>query len=269
MIVLIKPYGNHSNRLIQNLHFEAFCRSNQLEFANAVFSDMEKYYVSPAKHQPVNRIKRFYISRVQPKLPRVAAAATLHSFDKEGQCDSTPLLNHEDICYVKGWCFRDFDSTVGLRDDFRKRYALKPEFYQNNDFCKQFDDIDRDANNIIGVHIRRGDYKKFLGGIYYFEDDIYQKYLENVDKLLREHNNKNNIFIIFSNEDITLQTQCQTIKSANPWYVDQHLMGKCDYLIGPPSTFTLWASYIGGSEYFHMHDRSGEISLKQFSVCRG
>jgi len=43
----------------------------------------------------------------------------------------------------------------------------------------------------------------------------------------------------------------------------------CDYLIGPPSTFTLWASYVGKVKYFHLKNKSGEIAIDDFVKCVG
>lgn len=58
-------------------------------------------------------------------------------------------------------------------------------------------------------------------------------------------------------------------KSTNEWYIDHFLMSKCDYLIGPPSTFTMWASYIGKVKYYHIENDSGEIRLSDFKYCKG
>jgi hypothetical protein len=76
-------------------------------------------------------------------------------------------------------------------------------------------------------------------------------------------------FIIFSNEVILIKENENIIISKNKWYVDHFLMGQCDLLIGPPSTFTLWASYIGKVKYFHIENKSGKISIDDFKYCRG
>jgi len=269
MIVLIKPFGNHSNRLMQNLHFEAFCLKNNLEFANATFDDMHRYYVSPPPRKAISRLKRLFITKVKAKLTKLNIPTNICSFDNAASNDGSVLLNRKDTCYVKGWYFRDFDATTKYQKEFSHRYSLKPEFYQHDEFCKQFDDIDRDKNNVVGVHIRRGDYKTFLGGKYFYDDDVYRRYIENLDTELKKQSTKNNIFVVFANEKVALESRCKIIKSESDWYIDQHLMGKCDYLIGPPSTFTMWASYIGETKCFRMENASGDISLEDFTYRRG
>ncbi len=47
MIIVSFPYGNYSKRLFQNLHFEAFCYENSIEFLNPTFADIQKYYIFP------------------------------------------------------------------------------------------------------------------------------------------------------------------------------------------------------------------------------
>jgi hypothetical protein len=44
-------------------------------------------------------------------------------------------------------------------------------------------------------------------------------------------------------------------------------MAHCDYLIGPPSTFTLWASFAGGAKYFHIESGGRGIDLRDFARC--
>jgi hypothetical protein len=48
MIILFKGHGYYSNRLFQNLHFEAFCIEHKIPYANATFSDIHDYYLDPA-----------------------------------------------------------------------------------------------------------------------------------------------------------------------------------------------------------------------------
>lgn len=33
---------------------------------------------------------------------------------------------------------------------------------------------------IIGVHIRKGDYKNYMGGKYYFDDSVFMRYMDSV-----------------------------------------------------------------------------------------
>ena len=44
MVILYKRFGDKSNRLLQNIHFEAYCKHNNIEYHNLEFYDMEYIY---------------------------------------------------------------------------------------------------------------------------------------------------------------------------------------------------------------------------------
>jgi len=69
------------------------------------------------------------------------------------------------------------------------------------------------------------------------------------------------LLIVFSDDHVVFTRDL--IISQNPWYIDQHLMTRCDYLIGPPSTFTLWASYVGKVPFFQI-EKQVKKSEKKF-----
>ncbi len=46
-------------------------------------------------------------------------------------------------------------------------------------------------------------------------------------------------------------------------------MSQCDYILGPFSTFTLWASFIGETKFHHIFLENETIKLERFRVFRG
>ena len=276
MIILVRRYGNHSNRLIQNLHFEAFCKENDIEYINPTFFNMRKFYYEPCKILKglkgifllLSSFTNDFIIRVMRKLKLISVI----SFDSEldGNKELSTLRGYamHDI-FVSGWYFRVPDLIKKHHDFFIKKYALKNKYYANNEMYKKFVALKKEDIVIIGVHIRRGDYKNFLGGKYYFDDNIYLKYVQNLKREVKNSYNKKSLFIIFSNEKIFIKETPDIILSKNEWYIDQFIMSKCDLLIGPPSTFTLWASYMGNVKRFRIVNDSGEISLDKFTLDDG
>src|SRR5690554_5266050 len=169
---------------------------------------------------------------------------------------------------VKGWNFRVFDLTAKFQDYFVKKYSLLPIYYQNNTLYRRISKMDRNIQVVVGVHIRRGDHRSWQDGKYFFSDDVYQEYMHSL-RIKLEQSFKKPVFIIFSNEDVSIAEKENVILSRNDWYIDQFLMSQCDYLIGPPSTFTLWASYIGKVRYFHFEDDQTQVDLDNFQYCIG
>jgi hypothetical protein len=272
MIILYKRSGDHSNWLFQNLHFEAFCLEYGIKYVNPTFLDMEEYYLSPVQTKHVISAKTLK-TRFPAVLRKVRIYKRFFCFDNKHENDKRILLNNSRnncYCYIKGWSFRVFDLTEKYQDYFIRKYTLKEKYYQENEIYHKLIKTRDEKTILIGVHVRRGeDYEIWRNGQYYFEDETYRKYVVNMKKEIVKRSGKSCIFIAFSNECADFLANNDTIISHNEWYVDQYLMSKCDYLIGPPSTFTFWASYIGKTKYFHIKDASGNIDIDKFEICKG
>ena len=269
MIVLYRSFGNHSNRLFQNLHFEAFCIEYGIEYTNPTFQDMQEYYYSPVDTMG-NYKARFYRTIISNLLRKLGLFNNVMTFGlQEDKKIEVLNKNIDQDYYVEGWGFRVHDLTAKYQDLFIEKYSLKEEYYINNHLYQELQSIDRETNSVIGVHIRRGDYKTHQGGKFYFCDEVYEKYISNMRKEIKEKLSKNAIFILFSDEVTGFNENSNFYHFNNTWYVDHFLMSNCDYLIGPPSTFTLWASYIGKNKYLHILDDSGIIDMNRLSFCNG
>ena len=279
-LFLILPKGQHGNRLILNLNFEAFCMEHGIEYRNPTFTDAG-YYVSPCPTRVKSLIKFLSINLLGPvfhnssfvkKYFCVAWPISLSGFvkfvvfnkgmvRKNKDCEKILLNAFEKkaVVFTGGWSFRVPHLIEKHRDELIKKYSLKPQFYENNDFYKKIMKLKQENNILIGIHIRRGDYKKWRGGKYYFEDEVYETYMRNFSRKLSEKDVRNQIFIIFSNDNVKFKENENLLVSKEKWYIDQHIMSVCDYLIGPRSTFTLWANFMGKNTRFCIKNDSGNI----------
>lgn len=118
----------------------------------------------------------------------------------------------------------------------------------------------------IGVHVRRGDYKNYLSGKYYFTDDVYNSF---IDKL-RSHFSSEGVrarFLICSNENHRISDENNdifSIQGANG-ITDLYALSCCDYIIGPPSSYSQWASFYAGVPLFVILDKNPQIHIDSFS----
>ena len=104
------------------------------------------------------------------------------------------------------------------------------------------------GETVVGVHVRRGDYKDFEGGRYYYEDNVYERNKKTFgDGIVRRGNTPK--FVMFP------------LRSA---VEDQWMMSQCDYLMGPPSTFTMWASFMGKVPLGIIRNQSQTLTLADF-----
>jgi hypothetical protein len=278
-LVLIIPKGQHSNGLILNLNFEAFCMEYGIEYRNPIFTDAD-FYVNPCSTETDSFTDILRIRLLGPifcngsLVKKYFTAVWLISrfgfakyifFGKEmikkGRKSEEMLLKafeKKDTVYVGGFGFRVINLLEKHRDELIRKYSLKPIFYEENDFCKNVMRLKQEGYTLIGVHIRRGDYKKWRGGRHYFEDEVYEKYMKCLD-------GENRIFIIFSSDNVKFKESEKLLISKEKWYIDHHVMSLCDYLIGPPSSFSLWAAFMGKNKFYHIVDKNKYVTLQDFS----
>ncbi|HTY10753.1 MAG TPA: hypothetical protein VMF88_06740 [Bacteroidota bacterium] len=118
---------------------------------------------------------------------------------------------------------------------------------------------------IIGVHIRRRDYRSFHGGAYFFDDSVYKRYMT---AMQRTNEGEHLCFFVATDEDI----QAASFDGFNiarleaPAMVeDLYGLSRCDYIFGPPSTFSMWASFVGDVPLRILKYRDENIHPDQFS----
>ena len=141
-------------------------------------------------------------------------------------------------------CNKHYDKIkeyFDFKDEFKKKCEKLLPTKSTGDLC------------LIAVHLRMGDYKEWKDGKYYYSISTF------VNQMNSLYNEKpNSHFVVFSNEIID-----KTIFENVPYGVtfmngtaqeDLCCMSLCDYIIGPPSTYSAWAGYIGNKELIWMKE---------------
>ncbi len=117
---------------------------------------------------------------------------------------------------------------------------------------------------IVGIHIRRGDYLIWQNGKFFYSDDDYSSVMNQMKALFPE---KRVGFLICSNEKIELENfkkHDTFVFDKSSASLDLYGLGVCDYILGPPSSYSTWASYYGNIPIYYMLDLKNKISLEQF-----
>ena len=119
---------------------------------------------------------------------------------------------------------------------------------------------------LIGLHIRRSDYKIWNNGKYYFSDEFYQDVIKKI-RLNILNKNLDPFVIVVSDEKISSKLGFDFLSNGS-WKEDQIILQSCDIILGPPSTFTMWASYISQIPLIKL----SSMDIKEFNqgiVCEG
>jgi len=260
MVILTEPYGQTSNQFFQHVHLDSFCRDHGIFFYNHFLS----VYYDDYPNLKLENDKKLY-KYLLKSFFKFKLSGYSFDDDKENESYKSKILSSR-ILYCRGWYFRSAETLTKYRSYYLKIFSPNVDKVSLDRLWLSKSNLNE---KIIAVHIRRGDYKTFMNGLYFYEDNIYnQKMLELA--LLLNYNCK---FIIFSNDTnlsvANLKIPLEMAVSKNSTVIDHYLMSKCDYIIGPPSTFTMWASYMGGTPYFHIYGQQDNLALERFTICNG
>jgi len=262
MIIISEPYGDHSNRLFQAVHYEAYCLDRGIGFMNVTFEDMTRHY--PA-------LKSGMSSRAASQAVKLLVKSRLAVTRKDLKVKSDLDQAHtKRLTFVGGFDFRVHDLTEKYQDYFIEKYSIAKSMVENNMLTREIAKWKSAGIAVVGVHLRRGDYQRFKGGKYFYSDSVYERIMLSIEKLTSKGGGLTK-FVLFSNENFSIAPggNLDYTFSRNDWLTDHHLMSQCDYLVGPPSTFTLWASYIGKVPFHHIYDPKVAIDMSSFRCCTG
>ncbi len=120
---------------------------------------------------------------------------------------------------------------------------------------------------LVGVHIRRGDYMTWLDGMYYYTDQQYLQIMQNIEFQLIEKGRRVK-FLICSNEQIDTDNfrplDCFKILNSSG-AKDLFALSQCDYILGPPSSYSQWASFVGQVPVGYIMSANSKLVLSDFS----
>jgi hypothetical protein len=146
------------------------------------------------------------------------------------------------------------------RNQISDIFRFKEEYLKNISILNS-----KKAKITIGVHIRRGDYKVWKNGKYYFSLQYYSD-------LIRFYTEKyqSSKVIVCSNEDINTAILNTNVTFSNANFIaDLWILAHCDFIIGPPSTFNAWSSFIGNKPLYTLKSVDEMPSLDKFKIFDG
>lgn len=275
--------GTKTGQLANRLFAFAYFIGNSIEFGypllNPTFLEYRRYFkatrdndfhgypisVSELDTTLLYKALRHSIGRLLPSSPwHEIVIAKHHEFDlntisfKE-TTSQKPLV----ICY--GWLCRDYENMRKHGDVIRQVFTpLKVHREAISDVitaCREDSDV------VVGVHIRRGDYEQWRGGAFFFDHTIYR---EKMQQLARHPSlvGKRVHFLLVSNEafDPDFFSPCSCSCGSGHLIEDLFGLAACDFIIGPPSTFSAWASFYGRVRLMHINSADQDLSFGEFEI---
>ena len=167
---------------------------------------------------------------------------------------------------TKGWHTRtDTRYLQQTLPELKRIFRPKDEIMQKADGMITAQRTEADV--IVGVHIRRGDYATWNNGRFYYELEDYRQFMLRVQQL---YANRRVSFFISSNEDFSLDifegSNCHRFgKEASGAILDLYTLSLCDRIIGPISSYSRWASFIGEVPLCFLESKEQQFTFDSFS----
>lgn len=169
--------------------------------------------------------------------------------------------------FTNGWQTRFENHYVKLvLPELQRIFRPKDEIMQKAQ--EMITRLQESSDLIVGVHVRRGDYSSWHGGRFYFELETYHQFMLHI---LQLYPDKKVSFFISSNENFSLDVfdSCHCLRfgrEPSGAILDLYTLSLCDQIIGPFSTYSRWASFIGEKPLCFIESKDQQITKDSFST---
>jgi Glycosyl transferase family 11. len=204
-----------------------------------------KYQYFHICHTSLTGLAWYLLAKYLAAVKLLPTASFKHS-DCNREALEKKMLKHRHIV-VSGWYVRYYDLFLKYRQDICDLFRIDDEYTEPVKEKMQLSTFNSQLSTLrLGVHIRRGDYAQWNHGIYCYEDEQYARLINRFAEL---HEGKE-IYVYLSTNDpsVTEEHFQQLCPKVHICHLhgnapeDLFMLSECDYLIGPPSTFSLVAA---------------------------
>lgn len=173
-------------------------------------------------------------------------------------------FGHAKVVFLYGWEFRHSAGVERHAERIRRYFTpIRPH-------RSAIDGLVRRARAhydlLIGMHVRRGDYRQYMGGRYFYPIEVYRRLMENIQSHFADRRLG---FLICSDERLGRKQfgDLPVCFGTDVPVEDLYGFARCDLLVGPPSTFTQWASFYGQVPLWWVADPSAPVQNDRFAVA--
>ena len=169
--------------------------------------------------------------------------------------------------FTKGWdTMNDTRYLAQTKSELQQIFRPRQEIVDKAE--AMIVEIRKEADIIVGVHIRHGDYKTFENGRYYYTLEEYHQMMLNIQNLYKD---RHVAFFISSNESFSTEifSNCNCYrfgKEPSGDILDLYTLSICDRIVGPWSTYSRWASFMGEVPLCCIKEKKLSFEEKDFSI---
>jgi hypothetical protein len=152
------------------------------------------------------------------------------------------VVSSNRVTTIHGWRFRNWPNFDSHAEPIRNFFLPRAQLIQ--DVEAEMARARGLAEILVGVHVRGTDFKNWLGGRFYLKIEDYRRRLEEVSRLFAGKVG----FFVASDELIESSAWADlgpVFSKKRSILEDLHGLSLCDYILGPPSTYSGWAAFAG------------------------
>ena len=264
-MIFVKGYGQMCNNILQYAHAYVWGKENNVKVVSMRFAYKYRYF--EVCNYKYHRWPVYLFAKMLIKLQLIKC------FFLDEPTDVTPdvlaeLKRHRMVA-IDGWQFRFPELFMKYRTEIKDMFAFKSLVLNKiKSFLEEHAKADG-ADVRLAVHIRRGDYKVWMGGKYFFNDDVY---IEHIRQFLDNFPVKKvSVFICTNDRNLNVNCYREALGLKSIYCPkgneaeDLCLLSQCDYIIGVKSTFSLMAAFYNNRPIYWIMDKNAPLQLSNFS----
>ncbi len=290
MVILYSREGRLANRMWQAAHFIGNALEYDYRFLHLGFGEYLKYFEENEyfRSHPDNHFFVDFINNsISRKLLFKYIKLSQNTYDKfyvhlpfisnirfQSYRTRYDLSNKDAVTHFKknitlmtGWFFEDKSSLLTHSDRIRSIFTPNEQYQLKIE--KTVKEIFSTYDVVIGVHIRRGDYSTYKNGIWFYTNGQYLNFLNQISRMPAFVTKSIGYFI--SSDEVVNEEGFEgynTIILNNNLIEDLYTLAMCNYIIGPPSTFSSWASFYGQVPLIHLTSCNMTLEENMFGVVQ-
>ena len=242
-MIFARDKSQMCNNLLQYAHVYAWGREHGRKVISMRFS--YKYQYFHICHTNLTGFGWYLLAKYLAALKLIPTASFKHS-DCDRKALEQQMLKHRNIV-VSGWNVRFYDLFLKYRQEICDLFRIDSQY--TDPVILKMHEAEQGAKGKVlrlGVHIRRGDYAQWKEGRYFFENTTYAQHINRFKELypfeeIHTYLSTNDPSISAESfQELCPEVQIHLLNNNAP--ADLFMLSECDFLIGPPSTFSLVAA---------------------------
>ena len=242
-MIFARDKSQMCNNLLQYAHVYAWGREHGRKVISMRFS--YKYQYFHICHTNLTGFGWYLFAKYMAAIRLLPTASFKHR-DCNREALERKMLRHRNIV-VSGWFVRYYDLFLKYRDEICELFTLDDQY--TAPVKAKMQEVEQNSREKIvrlGVHIRRGDYAQWRDGQFFFSDEVYAAHINRFaemhpDETLHVYLSTNDPSVNEEHfQELCPKVCIHNLQGSAP--EDLFMLSECDYLIGPPSTFSMVAA---------------------------